>query len=288
MLSYLDIHDSEALQRRIDGRSPDLFKAYPQRPQLQVNYLSALRLPERNNTLIYQQYQTIHDVEQIEAFSNKTNDILQVFTIRQQRSWTTLDISQDLFKGFLEKYGVFHEFWNCAFAFGRKCEENEFEFPSFRMRRTPSANGSNIFESSCVLRRTELNNRKLTEGQSPWSIRQTAVYHRRIPIIRSEHDSDSMLDAPGYRSVFLLISPSESFERQLTLCADALATEKCAMSWQNIVRLLILDATKGWQEYMAWMEEEIREQVHGTLKLFLVVLLNAYRCELYIHITTIH
>ena len=70
MLSYLDIHDSEALQRRIDGRSPDLFKAYPQRPQLQVNYLSALRLPERNNTLIYQQYQTIHDVEQIEAFSN--------------------------------------------------------------------------------------------------------------------------------------------------------------------------------------------------------------------------
>ena len=123
---------------------------------------------------------------------------------------------------------------------------------------------------------------------SPWSIRQTAVYHRRIPIIRSEHDSGSMLDAPGYRSVFLLISPSESFERQLTLCVDALATEKRAMSWQNIVRLLILDATKGWQEYMAWMEEEIREQVHGTLKLFLVVLPNAYRCELYIHITTIH
>ena len=114
------------------------------------------------------------------------------------------------------------------------------------------------------------------------------MYHRRIPIIRSEHDSGSMLDAPGYRSIFLLISPSESFERQLTLCVDALATEKRAMSWQNIVRLLILDATKGWQEYMAWMEEEIREQVHGTLKLFLVMLPNAYRCELYIHITTIH
>ena len=97
-----------------------------------------------------------------------------------------------------------------------------------------------------------------------------------------------MLDTPEYRSVFLLISPSESFERQLTLCADTLATEEHAMSWQNIVRLLILDAMKGWQEYMAWMEEEIREQVHSTLKLFLVVLLSAYRCELYIRITTIH
>lgn len=70
MLSYLNIHDSEALQRRTDRRSPDLFKVYPQRPQLQVNYLSALRLPERNDTLIYKQNQTIHDVEQIEAFSN--------------------------------------------------------------------------------------------------------------------------------------------------------------------------------------------------------------------------
>lgn len=70
MLSYLNIHDSEALQRRTDRRSPDLFKAHPQRPQLQVNYLSALRLPERNDTFIYKQNQTIHDVEQIEAFSN--------------------------------------------------------------------------------------------------------------------------------------------------------------------------------------------------------------------------
>ncbi|KAF2465827.1 uncharacterized protein BDR25DRAFT_83267 [Lindgomyces ingoldianus] len=127
------------------------------------------------------------------------------------------------------------------------------------MRRTPTLNDCNIFESSFVLRRAELNNRKLTEGQSPWSIRQTAVYHRRIPIVFTEHDSESGHNALRYRSVFLLISPSESFEKQLALCADSFARE-LAMSWQNIVRLLVSDAAKGWREYMAWMEEEIMEQ----------------------------
>ncbi|KAF2796751.1 hypothetical protein K505DRAFT_189315, partial [Melanomma pulvis-pyrius CBS 109.77] len=264
MLSYLAMHDSKALQRRIDGRSPDLFKAFPPRPQLQVNCLSALRRHEPNDTLVYRQDQTIENVEQIEALSNNIDNILQVFTIRQQRSWTTLDISQGLFQEFLEKYNVYHEFWNCAFAFGRKCGENEFEFPSFRMRQNPVTNSSSIFESSCVLRRAELNNRKLTEGQSSWSIRQTAVYHRRIPILPSAHDSDSILDARRYRSVFLLISPSKSFERHLKSCADVSATEEHAMSWQNILRLLVLDTIKGWQEYMAWMEGEIKEQVRRT------------------------
>jgi hypothetical protein len=69
MLSYLAVHDSEALQRRIDKRSPDLFKAFPHRPQLQVNCLSTLRLQELDDTPIYKQNQTIQNVEQIEALS---------------------------------------------------------------------------------------------------------------------------------------------------------------------------------------------------------------------------
>jgi hypothetical protein len=75
-----------------------------------------------------------------------------------------------------------------------------------------------------------------------------------------------MSDTPRYRSVFLLISPSESFEKHLKLCADASETEEHAMSWPNILRLLVLDAMKGWQEYMAWMEGEIKEQVRGTFQ----------------------
>jgi hypothetical protein len=92
------------------------------------------------------------------------------------------------------------------------------------------------------------------------------VYHRRIPILPSEHDADSTLHTPRYRSVFLLISPSKSFERHLELCADASGTEEHAMSWQNILRLLVLDAMKGWQEYIAWMDGEIKEQVRGTFQ----------------------
>ena len=75
MLSYLTVHNSEALQRRIDKRSPDLFKAFPPRPQLQVNCLSTLRLQELSDTPIYKPNQTIQNVEQIEALSKVRSEI---------------------------------------------------------------------------------------------------------------------------------------------------------------------------------------------------------------------
>lgn len=92
------------------------------------------------------------------------------------------------------------------------------------------------------------------------------MYHRRIPVLPSKHDANSMLDTPRYRSVFLLISPSESFEKQLKLCADASRIEEHPMSWQGVLRLLVLDAMKGWQEYMAWMEGEIKKHVRSTFR----------------------
>jgi hypothetical protein len=62
----------------------------------------------------------------------------QVFIIRQDRSWTTLNISRELFEDFLTIYNVFSQFWKFVFTFGRKWTENEFEFPGFRARRSPS------------------------------------------------------------------------------------------------------------------------------------------------------
>jgi hypothetical protein len=63
----------------------------------------------------------------------------EIFFVRQDRSWTTLNVSRELFERFMTQYDVFLPFWKCVFTFGRKCEENEFEFPAFRARRTAPA-----------------------------------------------------------------------------------------------------------------------------------------------------
>ncbi len=63
-------------------------------------------------------------------------DSSQFFIIRQERSWTTLNISRELFEDLLLVYGVFLPFWRAIFTFGRKSEENEYTFPGFRARRS--------------------------------------------------------------------------------------------------------------------------------------------------------
>lgn len=80
-------------------------------------------------------------------------------------------------------------------------------------------------------------------------------------MVASEKAADSIDIVSKYKSVFLLVSPSESFEKQLALCATYVDEQKAAMSWQNILRLLGADAMRGWREYMTFMEEEIRKEV---------------------------
>lgn len=58
-----------------------------------------------------------------------------MYTIRQVRSWTTLDISREVFEDFMSTHSITPKLWNCMFTFGRKSEENEFEFPGFRRRQ---------------------------------------------------------------------------------------------------------------------------------------------------------
>ena len=38
----------------------------------------------------------------------------------------------------MDVYQIFLPFWNFAFTFGRKSEENNLEYPPFRFRRTPA------------------------------------------------------------------------------------------------------------------------------------------------------
>ena len=118
-------------------------------------------------------------------------------------------------------------------------------------------------ESACVLRRVELHNRELQEGQSPWSIRQTGVYHKLSapagPIDCPPTNPINSSEQPN--SMFILIAPSENFEAQLSQSLDLSVVDDRAIGPWNIYRLLIADSLSGWLDYMTWLEDGLKEQV---------------------------
>jgi vacuolar-type H+-ATPase catalytic subunit A/Vma1 len=93
-----------------------------------------------------------------------------------------------------------------------------------------------------------LNNRVLTEGQVPWSIRQSAVYHKFTP-------------NEARKSTFVIIAPSTSGEQMIEHSIDLAVEDAEAVSPFNLHRLLIADSMKNWQDYMATLEEMLTEQV---------------------------
>jgi hypothetical protein len=109
-------------------------------------------------------------------------------------------------------------------------------------------------ELAYVLRRVELNHRLLTEGQSPWSIRQTAVYHKFAVTPDSKQSS----------STFILIAPSPKLESQLSQSLDLSKSDERAIGPWNVHRLLVANSMSGWMDYMAWLEETLNEQARST------------------------
>jgi len=61
-------------------------------------------------------------------------DEMQMLFIRQDRSWTTLNITRNLFEDMFTTLQIFQPFWRCVFTFGRKFKENNFDFPPFHFR----------------------------------------------------------------------------------------------------------------------------------------------------------
>lgn len=63
---------------------------------------------------------------------------MQIFLVRQDRSWTLLNLSRSLFEELVGLYEVFQPFWRHVFTFGRKSKENNFDFPNFQHRNATS------------------------------------------------------------------------------------------------------------------------------------------------------
>lgn len=208
-------------------------------------------------------------------------DSLQVFTIRQDRSWTTLNINRASFEHLLKTHNIFPAFWKHVFTFGRKSEENEFLFPGLcrrRSRRQPgitdygrsfidqrTASNCFLIENAYTLRRVEENGRDGDEGEFPWSIRQTTVYHkfsteRGADQSEAETTSRSRVFSPS-KSTFVLIAPSPNAEAAFSDCLDQNHRDQIPLSPWNIHRILIADSLLGWMEYMAYLEHRLKEQV---------------------------
>ena len=120
-------------------------------------------------------------------------------------------------------------------------------------------------EFAYMIRRVELKNRAVVEGDSPWSIRQTAVYHRLESNIQDCETSQKEESQPVQtvpRSVFLLLSQSENVEMQFadSLKQTASNNEYPPSPW-NIHRIFIADCLRGWMDYMAYIEQRLKQQV---------------------------
>lgn len=111
-----------------------------------------------------------------------------------------------------------------------------------------------------MLRRVELKNRVLKEGESPWVIRQTAVYHSLIDYAQLTMPASKAVEG---KSTFLLVAPSANAEWQLAQCLNRSASNSPnapVLSPWNTHRLLIADSLRGWGDYMASLEIRLNEE----------------------------
>ncbi|KAF2185420.1 hypothetical protein K469DRAFT_707665 [Zopfia rhizophila CBS 207.26] len=256
MLKHPEVSKLEWVRGKVDERGDDLFQQTLNNSSLQV-----YRGIRDGNGAVYElENQVVQDGDQIERLERDTYDYSQIFFIQQKRSWTNLDVTFQLFDTLMNTYKIFSDFWKCVLTFGRKFEENEFEFPGFAASYTPSSSPSDMLlvkscEYAYMLRRVELHGRPTDEGQSPWSIRQTAVYHKYV---FDQNCSDDC--ATESKSVFVLIAPSQNFERQLSGGLKLDVHQRHLVSPCKVQQLLVADSLKGWMDYMAWLEAKLKAQ----------------------------
>lgn len=257
MNHYLDFEDDEYNSNALPPeRTAEIFLAQEDRPQLEATRLYAAKSSADRNAMAFKTEIELRSSKDILDLKH-ANDPLQIFTIRQARSWTTLDISFELYTAFTAAFNVFPPFRKCVETFGVKCDEHECEFPGFQSQRTSQLSRVDAFECAYVLRRAELHGRTLSEGQCPWSIRQTAVYHI---VHRPFSTSPNHPTTGDPQSKFLLISPSKAVERKIERLLGLASSWEEATHYSVIHSVLVTDSIKGWMGYIAWLEQDLKER----------------------------
>ncbi|KAE8444552.1 hypothetical protein EG329_014476 [Mollisiaceae sp. DMI_Dod_QoI] len=265
------LDDLRSLKLKIDEKAHDLFKEKPGHAELQVTRIFKRRSGKQDegerNTFVKDL--DVCDLSQVKALRHDYSDSTQIYTIRQSRSWTTLNISRDLFEGFMGTHKIMPPFWKHMFTFGRKTEENEFQFPHFSRRHTGAWSKEAVLthEYAYMLRRVELNGRARTEDDNPWSIRQTAVYHKfSIPNTQKNYPKDIQQKPKRPTSTFLLVAPSENAECEYgRTLKESISEDAGTLTPWNVHRILIADSLRGWMDYMAYLEKCLKKQSNEVL-----------------------
>lgn len=120
-----------------------------------------------------------------------------------------------------------------------------------------------------MLRRVEINGRAHAEDDNPWSIRQTAVYHkfsRPTRLSVAKDDQTKVLPTQKHNgSIFLLVAPSENVESQFAQCLNQSSSQNGSpLSPWSVHRIMVADSLRGWMDYMAYLEKRLKEQVGST------------------------
>ena len=178
-------------------------------------------------------------------------------------------VTRKLFEALMFHFQVLPQFWEYVLLFGVKFGENEMSPPQLRFRRlavdkterrTQCSAGfgtkhypivfpstRSLIDTECAygLRYAELNNR---EGSNPWSIRQTAIYHKYTAADKS--------------SGWIMIAASERTRSSLDLyvknCTDL------ALFNPFEFHVLVLDsALANWRSYIIDLTERITLQVRS-------------------------
>ena len=138
------------------------------------------------------------------------------------------------------------------------------------------ASTRSLIHTECAygLRYAELNNR---EGNSPWSIRQTAIYHKYTAADKS--------------SSWIMIAASErtrsSLDRYVKSCTDLVSFNPFE------IHVLVLDsALANWRSYIIDLTERITRQVRRSaflrLNSFLLISCSRTRCLSHLSMGEIH
>ena len=119
------------------------------------------------------------------------------------------------------------------------------------------ASTRSLIDPECAygLRYAELNNR---EGSNPWSIRQTAIYHKYTAADKS--------------SSWIMIAASERTRSSLDLYVRS-CTDLASFNPFEIHVLVLDSALANWRSYIIELTERITSQVRGPAPLCLITIL---------------
>ncbi|KAJ8124953.1 hypothetical protein O1611_g8688 [Lasiodiplodia mahajangana] len=166
-----------------------------------------------------------------------------LYIIRQANSWDRLRVTSETFDRLAKGLRVFPFFLETVLNFGIKVKDDNNTWHGFRSRRRLTDAGDEV--ETCYMLHFFENNGK-TEGD-PWSIRQTAVYHR--------------YDASGDQSSWILVKPSAHLEEPIQ--AELEGVSRHALSGESRaarLHVLFINFTlRNWPDYIAAQRTKVEQ-----------------------------